>query len=188
MRTDLRRGIWSVLRWVQCRTEIKNWWLINRLLVVHIPLYVIELCLPWIVQNTFDYPRPRNCLPERLNSIIAQLRHIALHGIVIIRCTAYPWAMVIHLTDASLTNGAVVGSLRFDWTTFWAFKKYLTLSQVQWLNHLLGRIPFGDSTLKLKPYLLIRDAIIIPMRYAINLRDRKTLSSGGRKRLGRPAN
>ncbi len=55
-----------------------------------------------------------------------------------------PRAVVVHLPDATLADGAVVSPLGFDATALRALEQDLSLGVAHTLDHLAGRVALGD--------------------------------------------
>ena len=69
-----------------------------------------------------------------------------------------PWTVVIHLPDAPLTDGAMVGTLGLDAAALGTLEDHLTLLETHPLDVLLGGVTAGDGALKvIVAIILTRD-------------------------------
>lgn len=57
-----------------------------------------------------------------------------------------PGTVVVHLTDAALTDTAVMSPLRFDAAAFWTFVDDFARLQLQTLHELLSGVSFGNGS------------------------------------------
>lgn len=67
--------------------------------------------------------------------------------IVFSNAVIYPWTVMVHFTYTSLANGAVMGTFRFNTTTFGALKNHLTFTVTHLFNHFFGCIAPWNSSL-----------------------------------------
>lgn len=67
--------------------------------------------------------------------------------VVFSNAVIYPWTVMVHFTYTSLANGAVMGTFRFNTTTFGALKNHLTFTVTHLFNHFFGCIAPWNSSL-----------------------------------------
>jgi len=69
--------------------------------------------------------------------------------VVLAHAVIDPRTVVVHLADAALANGAVMGPLGLDAAALGALVEHLALAVAHLLDHLLGGVSSGYSALKM---------------------------------------